>query len=189
MSELGARDHRRLHRDGHTLTQPLVLVGVLTEAFMFLSDLARHTSTCRWRSNFMAVSSYGSATTTSGVVRIVKDLDLDLTGRHVLIVEDIIDSGLTLRYLRKNLHHRGRGVGQRVRAARARRPPARSTPTWRYEGFHIPPDFVIRLRARRRRAVLRNLADIHAYLPRRRPDAGPAGRPPSMGAAAGMARR
>src|SRR5438094_5810176 len=79
-----------------------LLVGVLKGAFMFMSDLARAIR-LPVEFDFMAVSSYGSATKTSGVVRIVKDLDLDLTGRHVLVVEDIVDSGLTLAYLRKNL--------------------------------------------------------------------------------------
>src|SRR5205823_6735308 len=82
-----------------------LLVGVLKGAFMFMSDLARAID-LPVEFDFMAVSSYGSATKTSGVVRIVKDLDLDLTDRHVLLVEDIVDSGLTLNYLRKNLKAR-----------------------------------------------------------------------------------
>src|SRR5207244_8142236 len=82
--------------------RPPLLVGVLKGAFMFMSDLARAID-LPVELDFMAVSSYGSATTTSGVVRIIKDLDADLTNRHVLIVEDIVDSGLTLAYLRKNL--------------------------------------------------------------------------------------
>ena len=79
-----------------------LLVGVLKGAFMFMADLARAID-LPVEFDFMAVSSYGSATQSSGVVRIVKDLDIDLSGRHVLLVEDIIDSGLTLAYLRKNL--------------------------------------------------------------------------------------
>ena len=79
-----------------------LLVGVLKGAFVFMTDLARAID-LPVEFDFMAVSSYGSATKTSGVVRIVKDLDLDLTDRHVLLVEDIVDSGLTLAYLRKNL--------------------------------------------------------------------------------------
>src|SRR5690349_8173903 len=86
--------------------RPPLLVGVLKGAFMFMSDLARAID-LPVEFDFMAVSSYGSATKTSGVVRIVKDLDLDLTARHVVIVEDIVDSGLTLAYLRKNLAARG----------------------------------------------------------------------------------
>ena len=82
-----------------------LLVGVLKGAFVFMADLSR-AITLPVEFDFMAVSSYGSATKTSGVVRIVKDLDLDLSDRHVIIVEDIIDSGLTLQYLRRNLEAR-----------------------------------------------------------------------------------
>jgi len=84
--------------------EPL-LVGVLKGAVMFMSDLAR-TMSRPSTMEFMAVSSYGSSTTSSGVVRILKDLDRDIAGQHVLIVEDIIDSGLTLSWLLKNLHSR-----------------------------------------------------------------------------------
>src|SRR5262249_9329975 len=72
-----------------------LLVGVLKGAFVFMSDLARQID-LEVEVDFMAVASYGSSTKTSGIVRIVKDLDIDLTGRHVLLVEDIVDSGLTL---------------------------------------------------------------------------------------------
>ena len=82
-----------------------LLVGVLKGAFVFMSDLARQID-LPVEVDFMSVSSYGSSTKTSGVVRIVKDLDLDLVDRHVLIVEDIVDSGLTLRWLRRNLASR-----------------------------------------------------------------------------------
>ncbi|MGH9023688.1 MAG: phosphoribosyltransferase, partial [Acidimicrobiia bacterium] len=82
--------------------RPPLLIGVLKGAFVFMSDLARAID-LPVEIDFMAVSSYGSATKSSGVVRIIKDLDTDVTGRHVLIVEDIVDSGLTLAYLRKNL--------------------------------------------------------------------------------------
>src|ERR1700761_7168508 len=97
--ELGARitaDYRG---------RPPLLVGVLKGACFFLSDLARSIR-LPLELDFMAVSSYGSSTHTSGVVRIVKDLDIDLSGRHVLIVEDIVDSGLALSYLRRNLASR-----------------------------------------------------------------------------------
>ena len=83
----------------------LVLIGVLKGAVMFMTDLAR-ALTVPVQLDFMAVSSYGSATSSSGVVRILKDLDRDIAGRHVLIVEDIIDSGLTLSWLLKNLASR-----------------------------------------------------------------------------------
>src|SRR5207302_3681797 len=82
-----------------------LLVGVLKGAFVFMSDLARQID-LPVEVDFMAVASYGSSTKTSGIVRIVKDLDLDLVDRHVLVVEDIVDSGLTLRWLRRNLASR-----------------------------------------------------------------------------------
>src|SRR5471030_3543223 len=102
---------QRIRELGKDLTSdyaanPPLLVGILKGAFMFMADLARAID-LPVEFDFMAVSSYGSATRTSGVVRIVKDLDIDLTGRRVLIVEDIVDSGLTLSYLRKNLMARG----------------------------------------------------------------------------------
>jgi hypoxanthine phosphoribosyltransferase len=90
----------------------------------------------------MAVSSYGSATKTSGVVRIVKDLDLDLTGRHVLVVEDIVDSGLTLAYLRKNLLARG-PASVEVCALLVKEGLQKVDPDLRYVGFKIPPEFVV----------------------------------------------
>jgi hypoxanthine phosphoribosyltransferase len=83
-----------------------ILVSVLKGAFIFVADLVRAIP-IPLEMDFMAVSSYGASTRSSGVVRIVKDLDADLHGRHVIIVEDIIDSGLTLRYLRKTLQSRG----------------------------------------------------------------------------------
>lgn len=119
----------------------LVLVGVLKGAYVFLSDLARRID-LPVEVEFMAVSSYGSATRTSGVVRIVKDLDTDLSGRHVLLVEDIIDSGLTLRYLRKNLGVR-QPASLEVCASLVRDGLQRVDPALRYEGFRIPPDFVV----------------------------------------------
>ena len=80
----------------------LLLVGILKGAFVVMADLARHI-TIPVEFDFMAVSSYGSATKSSGVVRILKDLDQEIEDRHVLIVEDIVDTGLTLHYLLKNL--------------------------------------------------------------------------------------
>jgi hypoxanthine phosphoribosyltransferase len=120
---------------------PPLLVGVLKGAFMFMSDLARAID-LPVEFDFMAVSSYGSATRTSGVVRIVKDLDIDLSGRHVLIVEDIIDSGLTLQYLRKNLLARG-PASVEVCALLVKEGLQRVDPDLRYVGFSIPPDFVV----------------------------------------------
>jgi hypoxanthine phosphoribosyltransferase len=118
-----------------------LLVGVLKGAFMFMSDLARAID-LPVEFDFMAVSSYGSATKTSGVVRIVKDLDLDLTGRDVIIVEDIVDSGLTLQYLRRNLLSRG-PASLAVCALLVKEGLQRDDPDLRYVGFRIPPDFVI----------------------------------------------
>jgi hypoxanthine phosphoribosyltransferase len=120
---------------------PLLLVGVLKGAFMFMADLARHID-LELAFDFMAVASYGSATRTSGVVRIVKDLDIDLTDRHVLIVEDIVDSGLTLRYLRRNLAARN-PASLEVCALLLREGNQRHDPALAYVGFKIPPAFVV----------------------------------------------
>src|SRR4029077_10976468 len=92
--------------------------------------------------DFMAVSSYGSSTTTSGVVRIVKDLDADLTGRHVLIVEDIVDSGLTLAFMRRNLAAR-HPASLEVVALLVKDGLQSVDLHLAYEGFRIPPDFVV----------------------------------------------
>ncbi|MBV8952148.1 MAG: hypoxanthine phosphoribosyltransferase [Actinobacteria bacterium] len=121
--------------------RPPLLVGVLKGAFMFMSDLARAID-LPVEFDFMAVSSYGSATRTSGVVRIIKDLDLDLTGRHVVIVEDIVDSGLTLAYLRKNLAARS-PASLEVCALLLKEGLQKVDPDLRYVGFRIPPAFVV----------------------------------------------
>jgi hypoxanthine phosphoribosyltransferase len=121
--------------------RPPLLVGVLKGAFMFMSDLSRAID-LPVEFDFMAVSSYGSATRTSGVVRILKDLDIDLTGRHVLIVEDIVDSGLTLAYLRKNLAARG-PASLEVCALLVKEGLQKGDPDLRYVGFNIEPDFVV----------------------------------------------
>ncbi|MGI8984511.1 MAG: hypoxanthine phosphoribosyltransferase [Acidimicrobiales bacterium] len=118
-----------------------LLVGVLKGAFVFMSDLARAID-LPVEFDFMAVSSYGSATKTSGVVRIVKDLDLDLSGRHVILVEDIVDSGLTLTYLRKNLKARS-PASLEVCALLVREGRQKRAPNLKYVGFTIPPAFVI----------------------------------------------
>jgi hypoxanthine phosphoribosyltransferase len=120
---------------------PPLLVGVLKGAFVFMSDLSRSID-LPVEFDFMAVSSYGSATRTSGVVRIEKDLEIDLTGRHVLIVEDIVDSGLTLAYLRKNLAARG-PASLEVCALLLKEGLQRNDLDLRYVGFRIPPDFVV----------------------------------------------
>jgi hypoxanthine phosphoribosyltransferase len=121
--------------------RPPLLVGVLKGAFVFMSDLSRAID-LPVEFDFMAVSSYGSATRSSGVVRIIKDLDLDLTDRHVIIVEDIVDSGLTLAYLRKNLAARG-PASLEVCALLVKEGLQRVELDLKYVGFRIPPVFVV----------------------------------------------
>ena len=119
----------------------VLLVGVLKGAFILMADLARHL-TVPHEFDFMAVSSYGSATQTSGVVRILKDLDADLTGRNVLIVEDIIDSGLTLSWLLKNLA--SRNPRSMEVCSLLRKPDAVKVEVpVKYIGFDIPNEFVV----------------------------------------------
>jgi len=130
---------RRIETD-YAGTKPL-LVGVLRGAVMVMADLAREL-TIPIEMDWMAVSSYGSGTQSSGVVRILKDLDTDLHGRHVIIVEDIIDSGLTLSWLRANLSTRGAESVEIV--ALLRKPDAAKVEVdVKYEGFQIPNAFVI----------------------------------------------
>ncbi len=119
----------------------LLLVGVLKGAVMIMADLAR-AMRLPVRMDWMAVSSYGSGTRSSGVVRILKDLDADITGRHVLVVEDIVDSGLTLSWLVGNLRSRGPAsvrVCVMLRKPRA----ARMDVDVAYTGFEIGDEFVI----------------------------------------------
>ena len=118
-----------------------LLVGVLKGAFMFMSDLARAID-LPVEFDFMAVSSYGHSTRSSGVVRIVKDLDLDLADRDVIIVEDIIDSGLTLNYLRRNLLARN-PASLEVCALLVRENHRMDGSIIRYEGFRVPSDFLV----------------------------------------------
>lgn len=119
----------------------VVLIGVLKGAFMLMSDLARRIN-LPLEFDFMAVSSYGSATRTSGVVRILKDLDYEITDRHVILVEDIIDSGLTLNYLLKYLNGR-KPASLQVCALLRKAGIQQVDLDVRYEGFEIPPEFVI----------------------------------------------
>ena len=119
----------------------LLLVGVLKGAVMVMADLARalsHPVEMDW----MAVSSYGSGTKTSGVVRILKDLDLDLVDRHVLVVEDIIDSGLTLSWLLANLSSR-EPASLEVFALLRKPEAVKVDVDVRYVGFDIPNEFVV----------------------------------------------
>jgi hypoxanthine phosphoribosyltransferase len=119
----------------------VVLVGVLKGAVMVMADLARAIS-IPVSLEFMAVSSYGSSTSSSGVVRILKDLDRDIEGCHVLVVEDIIDSGLTLSWLLRNLGSRGPATVEVV--AMLRKPEAAQVHVpVAYMGFDIPSVFVV----------------------------------------------
>jgi hypoxanthine phosphoribosyltransferase len=118
-----------------------LLIGVLKGAFMFMSDLSRAID-LPVEFDFMAVSSYGNSTRSSGVVRIVKDLDIDLADRDVIIVEDIIDSGLTLNYLRRNLLARNPASLQ-VCALLVRENHRVDEAILRYEGFRVPSDFLV----------------------------------------------
>jgi hypoxanthine phosphoribosyltransferase len=140
--------------------RPPLLVGVLKGAFVFMSDLARAIR-LPVEVDVMAVASYGTGTSTSGVVRIVKDLDTDLTGRDVLVVEDIVDSGLTLSYLRRNLLAR-QPASLEVCALLVKEGRQRAKIDLRYTGFRIPPDFVVGygLDVAER---YRNLRDLHIY--------------------------
>ena len=119
----------------------ILIVGVLRGAVMVMADLSRKLHT-PLEMDWMAVSSYGSGTKSSGVVRILKDLDHDVNGRDVLIVEDIIDSGLTLAWLKTNLESRG---AKSVKIATALRKPeaAKVDVEVSYVGFDIPDEFVV----------------------------------------------
>jgi hypoxanthine phosphoribosyltransferase len=119
----------------------LLLIGVLKGAVFFMADLMRHlTVSCEV--DFMAISSYGAQTDSSGVVRILKDLDINIEGRHVLVVEDIIDSGLTLSYLVRNLE--AREPASLEICALLTKPERREIDVpVRYTGFEIPNRFVI----------------------------------------------
>ncbi len=119
----------------------VLLVGVLKGAVLFMSDFARALQ-LPTQMEFMAVSSYGSSTSSSGVVRILKDLDRDIAGRHVLVLEDIIDSGLTLSWLLKNLG--GRQPASLEVCALLRKPDAVKVEVpVKYVGFDIPNEFVV----------------------------------------------
>ena len=119
----------------------LVLVGVLKGAVMAMADFSRHLQR-HIDMDWMAVSSYGSGTKSSGVVRILKDLDRDITGRNILIVEDIVDSGLTLSWLRANLMSRG-AASVEILAILRKPEAAKVEVDCKYVGFDIPPDFVV----------------------------------------------
>lgn len=127
--------------DAHYVGKDLLLVGVLKGAVMFMADISRALQS-RVQMDWMAVSSYGSGTTSSGVVRILKDLDTDVLGRDVLIVEDIVDSGLTLSWLVSNLEARGAASVEVVTLLR--KPDAAKVEVdVRWVGFEIPNEFVV----------------------------------------------
>ncbi len=137
---------QRVGEIGRQITQdysglPLLLVGVLKGAFVFMSDLARSID-LPVEIDIMAISSYGGGTSSSGVIRIVKDLDADLTGRHVLVVEDIVDSGTTLSYLRRNLQAR-HPASLEVCALLVKESARAAVPSLRYVGCLIPSEFVV----------------------------------------------
>ena len=130
---------KRIADDYHGRT-PL-LVGILRGAFMFMADLCRAIE-APVELDFMAVSSYGSSTRSSGIVRFLKDLDTDIAGRDVILVEDIVDSGLTLSYLSRALA--GRNPASLEVAALITKPAKQRVPLEiRYHGFAIDPPFVI----------------------------------------------
>ena len=119
----------------------LLLLGVLKGAVMAVADLSRAMQR-HVEMDWMAVSSYGSGTKSTGVVRILKDLDRDITGRNVLIIEDIVDTGMTLSWLKANLE--SRGVGNVEILTILRKPEAAQVEVdVKYVGFDIPTDFVI----------------------------------------------
>jgi len=125
----------------HYAGQDLLLIGVLKGAVFFMADLMRHL-TIPCEVDFMAISSYGDSTDSSGIVRILKDLDINIEGRDVLVVEDIIDSGLTLSYLMRNLESREPAT---LEVCALLTKPARrqiDVPV-RYVGFEIPDRFVV----------------------------------------------
>ena len=138
--------HQRMRELAAQITEDyknrdLLLIGVLKRAVMAMADLSRYIQR-HVDMDWMAVSSYGSGTKSSGVVRILKDLDRDITGREVLIIEDIVDTGLTLSWLRSNLESRG---AKSVEILTVLRKPtaAKVEVNVKYVGFDIPPDFVI----------------------------------------------
>ncbi|MEZ5371322.1 MAG: hypoxanthine phosphoribosyltransferase [Microthrixaceae bacterium] len=157
----------RVARLGAEITErysdrPPLLVGVLRGSLVFLTDLVRAID-LPVSIDFIAVSSYGSATRTSGVVRLVKDLEEDLTGRDVILVEDIVDTGLTLRYLRKNLAARG-PASLEVCTLLARRSVDVAAQDVEYVGFEIDDDAFVIGYGLDLDQRYRNLSHIAAYV-------------------------
>ncbi len=127
--------------DADYLDKEILLVGVLKGAVMFMADFARALKT-PVSMEFMAVSSYGSSTSSSGVVRILKDLDRDIVDKHVVVVEDVIDSGLTLSWLLRNMRSRGPASVEVVALLRKPEAAKVNVPV-KYVGFDIATDFVV----------------------------------------------
>ncbi|MCA1687211.1 MAG: hypoxanthine phosphoribosyltransferase [Actinobacteria bacterium] len=139
--------------------EKLLLVGILRGAVVFLSDLMRHLE-LQCEIDFMEVSSYGAETTSSGVVRILKDLEENITGRHVLIIEDIIDTGLTLSYLRRSLLAR-KPASLEICALLSKPSRRQVDLDVKYIGFDVPDEFVVGYGIDYAGAY-RNLPDIRA---------------------------
>lgn len=158
VKELGAQ----ITNDYEDADGDLVLVGILKGAVVFFADLIREID-LPLSMDFMAISSYGSATKSSGVVRIMKDLDKDIVGKHVLVVEDIIDSGLTLSFLKENLLSRGAAS---LRICTLLDKPERRKVDLHvdYAGFQIPDEFVVGY-GLDYAEVYRNLPDIGVLRP------------------------
>ena len=142
--------------------EEILLLGILRGAVVFLSDLMRCLE-LPCEIDFMEVSSYGVETTSSGVVRILKDLEEDITGRHVLIIEDIIDTGLTLSYLRRTLLAR-KPASLEICALLSKPSRRQVDLEVRYLGFDVPDEFVVGYGIDYAGAY-RNLPDIHALDP------------------------
>lgn len=139
--------------------ESLLLIGILRGAVVFLSDLMRHLE-LPCEIDFIEVSSYGAGTTTSGVVRILKDLREDITGRHVLIVEDIVDTGLTLAYLHRILLAR-KPVSLEICTLLSKPSRRQADIDVKYLGFEVPDEFVVGYGIDYA-GYFRNLRDIHA---------------------------
>lgn len=137
VAELGAQ----IRDDYADAQRPLLLVAVLRGAALFVADLARAVGG-KVELDFMAVSSYGSTTKSSGVVRILKDLDEDIEGRDVLVVEDILDTGLTLKYLLRNLASR-RPNSLEVVTLLSKEGKQQVRIECKYVGFNVPDEFVV----------------------------------------------
>ncbi len=135
VAELGAEISRDYNQE------PVLLIAVLRGAALFVADLARAIES-PVEIDFMAVSSYGSSTQSSGVVRIIKDLEELIEGRHVLVVEDILDTGLTLKYLLKNLASR-KPASLEVVSLLNKKGKQRVPISCKYVGFDIPDEFVV----------------------------------------------